>query len=316
MRSTLLRRGRGLDATVRRPDARAVACLADALAGAAAPGRPRCSPGSPARPRLGPAIPWAPCPTAGYECATRRRAARPHRRRARAALAGGPRAPGLVDPDAHDAVVALAGGPGQAALPLVDDFAKVLKPFLTTRDLLVFDQRGTGSSGALDCSALHRSGTSPAQDGARCASQLGAPRGFYRTRRQRRRHRGAARRRRLRQARPVRRLLRHEGRAGLRGRATPTTSRRSCSTPSCCPTAPTRSSDSYADQLPRVLRDLCAAQGVQRATHERHARPRPPRRQAAQAPRCAARSTLTSGRPRGARDGPDRPARRSCSPAT
>ena len=54
------------------------------------------------------------------------------------------------------AVVALAGGPGQAAIPVASEFASILGPSLATRDLLVYDQRGTGSSGRLTCPALSR----------------------------------------------------------------------------------------------------------------------------------------------------------------
>ena len=45
------------------------------------------------------------------------------------------------------AVVALAGGPGQAAIPVASEFASILGPSLATRDLLVYDQRGTGGRG-------------------------------------------------------------------------------------------------------------------------------------------------------------------------
>src|SRR5947209_1358488 len=44
------------------------------------------------------------------------------------------------------AVLALAGGPGQAALPFGEFAAQALSPALHGRDMLVFDQRGTGSS--------------------------------------------------------------------------------------------------------------------------------------------------------------------------
>ena len=73
------------------------------------------------------------------------------------------------------AVVALAGGPGQAAVPLTGSFAEALAPLLTDRDLIVFDQRGTGASGPLECTGL--------LDGpvARCAEHLGPARGSYRT---------------------------------------------------------------------------------------------------------------------------------------
>jgi len=54
----------------------------------------------------------------------------------------------------RDAVVALAGGPGQATLPLGEFIAQAIAPALGSRDLLLFDQRGTGSSDPLSCSAL------------------------------------------------------------------------------------------------------------------------------------------------------------------
>src|SRR5580692_7226933 len=54
----------------------------------------------------------------------------------------------------RSAVIALAGGPGQAALPLGEFAAKALAPALVDRDLIVFDQRGTGASDPLSCAAL------------------------------------------------------------------------------------------------------------------------------------------------------------------
>ena len=51
-----------------------------------------------------------------------------------------------------EAVVPLAGGPGQAALPFADDFAAVAEAAArAAATSLVFDQRGTGSSGAIGC---------------------------------------------------------------------------------------------------------------------------------------------------------------------
>jgi pimeloyl-ACP methyl ester carboxylesterase len=81
------------------------------------------------------------------------------------------------------AVVLLAGGPGQAALPLASETAKALAPALTTRDMLAFDQRGTGSSEPLQCSALEGAVTSHTIGGAfeQCALQIGARRGSYTT---------------------------------------------------------------------------------------------------------------------------------------
>jgi pimeloyl-ACP methyl ester carboxylesterase len=84
-----------------------------------------------------------------------------------------------------DAVLALAGGPGQAALPLADFISQALAPALHTRDLLLFDERGTGSSGALGCRALTNLGAAPGGEGAlasQCARELGPARGDYTTR--------------------------------------------------------------------------------------------------------------------------------------
>ncbi len=81
------------------------------------------------------------------------------------------------------AVVALAGGPGQAALPLAASMAKTVAPALDTRDLMVFDQRGTGSSGALSCPSLE-GGAMVGSIGAafeRCAARIGPGRGGYTT---------------------------------------------------------------------------------------------------------------------------------------
>jgi pimeloyl-ACP methyl ester carboxylesterase len=81
-----------------------------------------------------------------------------------------------------DAVVGLAGGPGQAALPLADFMASALAPALKTRDLLVFDQRGTGKSDPLDCVALDGQGHGTLADWfSQCALQIGAQRGLFTT---------------------------------------------------------------------------------------------------------------------------------------
>jgi pimeloyl-ACP methyl ester carboxylesterase len=82
----------------------------------------------------------------------------------------------------RDAVVALAGGPGQAALPLAAFIAKAIAPALGSRDLLVFDQRGTGTSDPLSCPALETSIDAPApQLFGRCAAEIGAARGAFTT---------------------------------------------------------------------------------------------------------------------------------------
>src|SRR3954464_2230614 len=73
------------------------------------------------------AIPWAACPTAGFQCAKvdvplDRSGAVPGTISLAAA-----RAQASSNPN-NSAVLALAGGPGQAALGLTQDFAQVLKP--------------------------------------------------------------------------------------------------------------------------------------------------------------------------------------------
>jgi pimeloyl-ACP methyl ester carboxylesterase len=125
------------------------------------------------------ALPWAPCSPTGFECAT-----------LDVPLDGSGAVPGAITLSAtrvvsaanpgRVAMVALAGGPGQAALPLAEDFASVLGPAITSRDLLIFDQRGTGKSNPLTCAALRQRGTLTTT-ARKCADQLGAARAFFRT---------------------------------------------------------------------------------------------------------------------------------------
>lgn len=83
---------------------------------------------------------------------------------------------------AASALVAIAGGPGQSALPFAEFNAATMGAALRTRDLLVFDQRGTGSSDPLSCPALERfSATSLSRLFASCAEQLGPARGAFTT---------------------------------------------------------------------------------------------------------------------------------------
>ncbi len=85
--------------------------------------------------------------------------------------------------DEHSAVIALAGGPGQPALPFTEQFIHVLGPIIATRDLIVFDQRGIGLSHPLSChrfeQALIHGPPGPAI--GQCAAQLGPARAFYTT---------------------------------------------------------------------------------------------------------------------------------------
>lgn len=83
---------------------------------------------------------------------------------------------------AKTAVIALAGGPGQSALPFTGDFAQILGPIVSTRDLIVFDQRGTGLSHPLSCAAFEhlKGGITPLAVSI-CAGQIGQTRGLYTT---------------------------------------------------------------------------------------------------------------------------------------
>lgn len=124
-------------------------------------------------------IAWSACPTAGFECAgfpvpLDRANVVPG-----AVNLSVQRVPAATNPN-HVAVVPLAGGPGQAALPLAQTFATVLQPAIADRDLLIFDQRGTGASGTLSCKTLGDRG-SIVKLAQGCANELGPARGFYRT---------------------------------------------------------------------------------------------------------------------------------------
>lgn len=81
--------------------------------------------------------------------------------------------------DTDGALVALAGGPGQAATPFAANFAVALAPALVTRDLVVFDQRGTGESGPLDCPGAISAATTLEQFVEMCSAELGPARDFY-----------------------------------------------------------------------------------------------------------------------------------------
>src|SRR5919108_4691650 len=79
------------------------------------------------------------------------------------------------------AVFVLAGGPGQSnTASFTGDVVSVLSPAFRHRDLIVYDQRGTGRSGLLRCPALERTNLLDAGTAASiCARRLGTRRGFY-----------------------------------------------------------------------------------------------------------------------------------------
>jgi pimeloyl-ACP methyl ester carboxylesterase len=90
---------------------------------------------------------------------------------------------------AGETILALAGGPGQAAVPLLSAFQVSLPgSVLSSRRLVTFDQRGTGHSGRLRCPGLGRAvgamgGSVDALERAvaGCAARLGPARAHYTT---------------------------------------------------------------------------------------------------------------------------------------
>ncbi len=82
---------------------------------------------------------------------------------------------------ARGAVFVLAGGPGQSATAaFAGDGAGLLYAAHRSRDAIVFDQRGTGLSGALRCRSLEEANLLDATTAAaRCATSLGPRRAFY-----------------------------------------------------------------------------------------------------------------------------------------
>jgi pimeloyl-ACP methyl ester carboxylesterase len=87
-------------------------------------------------------------------------------------------------PPRRGALFVLAGGPGQSATESFEgDGLGVLSPAFRRRDLIVFDQRGTGRSGLLRCRPLERSNLFDAGRAAGvCANSLGARRSHYTSR--------------------------------------------------------------------------------------------------------------------------------------
>jgi pimeloyl-ACP methyl ester carboxylesterase len=84
--------------------------------------------------------------------------------------------------ESKDAVIALAGGPGQSAIPFLNQFGQVLGRIASTRDVIAFDQRGTGLSHPLSCPAFeHLTGGGSPGAVAICAGQIGPTRGLYTT---------------------------------------------------------------------------------------------------------------------------------------
>lgn len=76
-------------------------------------------------------------------------------------------------------LIALAGGPGQSATAFASTFETVFTNVLSQYQLVVFDQRGTGLSGVLDCPDLRKRFNGDTL--AACATSLGSTADFYTT---------------------------------------------------------------------------------------------------------------------------------------
>jgi pimeloyl-ACP methyl ester carboxylesterase len=72
-------------------------------------------------------------------------------------------------------IMAMDGGPGYAstAAPFARSLVAALAPLLRRRDLVVFDERGTGRSDAVDCPALQKGLIQESIAIGECADQLG-----------------------------------------------------------------------------------------------------------------------------------------------
>lgn len=82
------------------------------------------------------------------------------------------------------ALFALAGGPGQSGtLSFTEDAVPLLAAALRSRELVVYDQRGTGFSSLLRCPSLERADLLNARkEAADCAGRIGPKRQFFTTR--------------------------------------------------------------------------------------------------------------------------------------
>lgn len=127
------------------------------------------------------ALPWSACKPSGYQCSTLSVPVD------RAGTVPGTitlsltRKPAANTAQPRTAIVALAGGPGQAAQPFAQEFADIFKTGLGDRDLIVYDQRGTGKSSPLGCASFRSGRGSVTSIVGACAREIGAKRGFYRT---------------------------------------------------------------------------------------------------------------------------------------
>lgn len=82
---------------------------------------------------------------------------------------------------AEGMLVATEGGPGYPATDSRDEYLALFRPLLAHRDLLLMDNRGTGQSGAINCTALQNSATISEADVGACGRSLGRSADLYST---------------------------------------------------------------------------------------------------------------------------------------
>ena len=113
-------------------------------------------------------------------------------------------------------IVAFEGGPGYGSIGSASTYLFMLGKLHRRHDLIVMDQRGTGSSGAIDCPALQTGSPRTRQAAAACARRLGRAGERLRHRRRGRRHGRDPAQAACPRGGRVRRLVRHVRGPGVR----------------------------------------------------------------------------------------------------
>ncbi|MFN8188646.1 MAG: alpha/beta fold hydrolase [Gaiellales bacterium] len=76
-------------------------------------------------------------------------------------------------------IVAVEGGPGYSTTSSRDSYLELFEPLLGRRDLLLVDNRGTGTSGPIDCRPLQSYRGDYIRNVGRCGAQLGSRSDLY-----------------------------------------------------------------------------------------------------------------------------------------
>ncbi len=73
------------------------------------------------------------------------------------------------------------GGPGYSSTGTRDAYLNIFDPLRDRRDILIVDKRGTGTSGAIDCTGIQQGDPNDPAAIADCGQQLGRKSALYRT---------------------------------------------------------------------------------------------------------------------------------------